>query len=310
MEVGDWSIFWGLCPFAVVLSAFIHKKTQEVKNMNWTDNKTKKKRKVTTLLKYAKYLSIIIILISIGIVIGTLLITDNNKKTEQNQGKSYVYIETANLQKEPFYINQPRSKILHLPAIRINKTQANNSGIPAYIEITISPGNGSILMTLNNILSRHDTQDSIRTAYEVASMLTNKSTDSVDITYNLLADASMLQGPSAGAAFTILTMAVLEDKNVRQDVRITGSINHDGTIGPAGMIKEKAISSANDGASIMIVPMGSAIEYIEKEYCADYGIFKDYCQTEYIPVYLSESIKGIDIIEVQTIREAAAYFYE
>ena len=277
--------------------------------MNWADNKTKKKRKVSCLVRYAKYLSIIIILISIGIVIGTLMVTDNSKKTEQNPEKNNTYIKTMNLQKEPFYIDQPRSKILHLPAIRVNKTQANNSGIPAYIEITISPGNGSILLTLNNILSRHDTQNSIRTAYEVASMLTNKSTDSVDITYNLIADASMLQGPSAGAAFTILTIAVLEDRDIRQDVRITGSINHDGTIGPAGMIKEKAISSAIDGASIMIVPMGSSIEYIEKEYCTDYGIFKDYCQTEYIPTDLDESIEGIDIIEAQTIREAVVYFY-
>ena len=165
-------------------------------------------------------------------------------------------------------------------------------------------------MTLNNILTRSDTQESIRTAYEVASRLTNKSTDSIDITYNLIADASMLQGPSAGAAFTIATIAALEDRELRQDVRITGTINNDGPIGPAGMIKEKAIGSAEDNASIMIVSLGSSIEYIEKEYCKDYGLFKDYCQTDYIPFHIDESIDGLKIIEARTIEDAEKYFYK
>ena len=284
--------------------------------MNWEHNNTTKKQKShqRPIYKYLKILSLVIIFISIGICIGTVLSipenTENNTTINKMPTQYSAFINKEQEKpKEPFELDKSRSLRLILPAIRENESYDGKSSISAYIEVTIGPGNGSVLMTLNNILSRYDTQESIRTAYEVASFITNRSMDSVDITYNLIADASILQGPSAGAAFTIITVAAIEGKEINPTVRITGSINHDGSVGPAGKIKAKAIGSAQNNATTLFVPLGTSLEYIDKEYCNDYGIFKDYCQTDYIPAYIDESIEGLDVIEIRYVDEAFEYFF-
>jgi predicted S18 family serine protease len=283
------------------------------------------KNKIKTIFTNIFYIFVIICL---GIIIG-LNINDteifnqnnnnnnqiNNNNNNQKSSTNNTIIYKSISKKEPYILNQKNSVKLRLPAIRENvdeeeKEENQKESVPAFIEVTVMPGTGSIFLTLNNILSRHDTQESIRTAYEIASIYTNKSFDDIDIIYNLVADASMLQGPSAGAAFTIATIAAIDNLELKENVRITGTINHDGSIGPAGKIKEKAIGSKEDGANILLVSMGTSTEYIEKEVCNDYGLFENYCQIDYIPQTIGEDIENLEIIEVRYIENALKYMIE
>ena len=62
-----------------------------------------------------------------------------------------------------------------------------------------------------------------------------------DLVYTIKANATVIEGASAGAALAVATVAALTGKELNSSVMMTGTINHDGTIGPVGGIFEKAI---------------------------------------------------------------------
>ncbi len=214
---------------------------------------------------------------------------------------TYIAQQTM-IDKDSLYLDSPTSVTMKLPAVNMN-----NTGVTAFLEVDVRPGTGLVLVNVNNIISNYDTQASMRNAAEIASDYTNKNLDDVDVIYNLVANASILEGPSAGAAFTIATVLALEDEKIRDDVMITGMINHDFTIGPAGRVKAKALAAKEAGADLFLVSVGESYEYNETEYCSDYGLFEGYCQIEYVPVKI-EDIAEIRVVEVHTLDDAVALF--
>ncbi len=200
-----------------------------------------------------------------------------------------------------------RSAILKLPAVN-----TNNTGVSAYLTVGISKGSGSIFMDMNNVLTKEDTQHSARIAAEFAKKHENISLNSIDLYYSIQAFAPVIEGPSAGGAFAVATIAALRNKTPASEVMMTGMINHDGTIGPSGKIIEKAQAAKEAGAKIFLVPVGSiaslSTNYSENEYCSMWGT-NEYCQPEFTPEIINVSEEsGIPIIEVKTIDEALKYF--
>ena len=195
-------------------------------------------------------------------------------------------------------------------SIRLPAVNRNGTGVAARLDVYVTQGSGLVLVNLNKILPKEETLSSIRTAALVASELTNIDTSNIDITYDLYANATVLEGPSAGAAIALATIAALEGKDINEDVMITGAINHDGTIGPAGKIKEKAISAKETGAKAFYVPIGAGkeINYTEEEFCHKWGTY-EYCQPElrtYI-IDLSDEA-GIDVIEAENVKDLLSVF--
>ena len=91
---------------------------------------------------------------------------------------------------------------------------------------------------------------------------------------------------------------------------ITGSINHDGTLGPVGGIVEKAVAAKEIGGNLLIVPLsqGEQIVYEQREYCEPFGGV-EYCSLETFPQYVSvTSEAGIPVEEVSNIGDAYSYF--
>ncbi|MFH1126931.1 MAG: S16 family serine protease [archaeon] len=209
--------------------------------------------------------------------------------------------------KAPLVIHDERRASIRLPAVNRNGT-----GVSANLDVSVVPGSGQILINLNRVLSKEETLNSIRMAALVASDIANIEIIDHDIIYDLYANATVLEGPSAGAAITLATIAVLEDKKIRDDVMITGTINHDGTIGPAGKIKEKAISAKENGAKAFYVSVGSSTEinYTEEEFCHTWGTY-EYCQPEIKATIIDLSEEaGIQIIEAENIRDILDAFLE
>jgi len=93
---------------------------------------------------------------------------------------------------------------------------------------------------------------------------------------------------------------------------ITGTINHDGTIGPVGGIVEKAKASKDVGAELFLVPLAQSREVVYKmeQHCESYGHTK-ICTTETLPVKFDvEEETGISVREVGSITDAKKYFFE
>jgi uncharacterized protein len=182
-------------------------------------------------------------------------------------------------------------------------------GVLTYLTVEATPGTGRILVDIDNLLFWEDTQQSMRIARKVAANVTGKDIDNYDLIYNIYANASNIGGPSAGAAITIATIAALEGKKLNESVLITGSINHDGTIGPAGNILEKAKAASYLNASLFLVPLlqSKGAIYNEITHCEEFGV-SEICSTEQIPIKINIGEEsGIKVIEVQNITEVMSY---
>ncbi|MBI4020169.1 MAG: hypothetical protein HY367_02455 [Candidatus Aenigmarchaeota archaeon] len=197
-----------------------------------------------------------------------------------------------------------------IKSIRVPAVDQDGKGVSTVLFVQAAPGSGRALVSIDNILFFTDTQSSIRTAKDVAEEVTGVDISKFDFIYTIDAEASVIEGPSAGAALTIATISAIEEKDIRPDVMITGTINHDGTIGPVGGILEKGLAAKEAGATIFLVPLGQAsqISYKTERHCERIGR-TEVCTVEQIPQKEDvESQVGIDVIEVGTIGDALEYF--
>jgi uncharacterized protein len=155
-----------------------------------------------------------------------------------------------------------------------------------------------------------DTQYSIQVAKAVAENVTKINASNYDLIYSIESNASIIGGPSAGAALTIATIAVLKNEKLKSDVMITGTINEDGTIGEIGGVLEKAKAAKDIGAKLFLVPKGQGEQTFLKpdEKCVKRGSFT-FCETTYQPITVNiGNDTGISVIEVSNITEAYKYF--
>ncbi|NOX71315.1 MAG: hypothetical protein GXO64_01290 [Candidatus Micrarchaeota archaeon] len=194
-----------------------------------------------------------------------------------------------------------------VPAVDENKT-----GLEAMLYVEIVPGKGRIFANIDRMLFEEDTQNSFRTARDVAAEKTGIDVSGYDIIYTIETDATSIEGPSAGAAATVATISALTGKDIKDGVLITGAINHDGTIGRVSNVLEKAIAAGKSGIRTMLVPLtqGSIDKFETKRYCEDIGT-SSICQNEDIPKTTSISeVAGLEVVEVVTIDDALEYLLD
>ncbi len=194
---------------------------------------------------------------------------------------------------------------MNLPAV-----DSKGNGVIAKLKVQSIQGEGKTLTNINQLSLWIDTQDSIRTAKMVAQNITGKDLSKTDLVYNIETNAELIEGPSAGAALAIATVALMDGKELDPDVMITGTINEDGTIGPVGAVLEKAVASKDVGAKLFLVPMGEgySTNYLPERKCEKFGSVT-YCTTQYKHQRVDiAKDTGIEIIEVATVEEALKYF--
>ena len=204
-----------------------------------------------------------------------------------------------------FHLSEAEIKV---PAIaRIGNKE---KGVITNLKVIAIPGNGRTLTNIENLLFWVDTQHSIRVAKHVAEKVTGMDLSKIDLIYTIETNASLIEGQSAGAALTIATIAVLENRSINNSVIITGTINENGEIGEVGGIIEKARASKNFGAKLFLVPKGQKIltRYIPEQKCEKIGAIT-FCKTEYKQQKIDVSkIVGIEVKEIKNIKEALKYF--
>jgi uncharacterized protein len=243
---------------------------------------------------------IIIILILLSVLAINNLNLESLKKTEVNISFPFISVNKS------FITNVTKSEAnIFVPAV-------DNQGNGVAVKLTVEalPGEGRILVNIDKILFWVDTQQSMRIARDVAQKITNKDLSKIDLIYTIETEANVVEGPSAGAALTIATIAALENKSINTSVMITGTINPDGTIGPVGGIVPKSKAAKDIGAKLFLIPegQGEQVNYKPKEECKTIGFFT-YCKIEYIPEKITVSkISGIEVREVSNINDALKYF--
>ncbi|MFC2143830.1 S16 family serine protease [Candidatus Aenigmatarchaeota archaeon] len=186
----------------------------------------------------------------------------------------------------------------------------DGKGVATILDVQVVEGYGRTLTNIDKLLFWTDTQNSIRTARAVAEEITGSNMSDYDLIYTIKANATVIEGASAGAALTVATVAALENIEINSTVMLTGTINHDGTIGPVGEVLEKAIAAKAVGAQLFLVPLSQSTEitYESERYCEQIG-WSQICTIEQIPkkIDIAEEA-GIRVLEVRTVEEALEHF--
>lgn len=124
------------------------------------------------------------------------------------------------------------------------------------------------------------TKDSLFNAASVVRMITGENISDYDIHVNAVG-GGRIDGPSAGAAIVVAIISAIQNKEVRQDVAITGEISIRGKIKAVGGMNEKIYGAQQAGMKKVLIPKDN---------------IKD----------IHGSFKEIEIIPVETIEEVLA----
>jgi predicted S18 family serine protease len=255
-----------------------------------------KNMRKTLLLVLASFL-----LLFLGFYFGSL----NQKIVYYNQTKTSYTINY--IPYIPFNITPNAS----FASIVIPAVDEEGNGITTTLFVQVMEGDGRILVNIDKLIFWTDTQNSIRISTKVASNITKHELSKYDIIYTMFANSSSVEGPSAGAAIAIATIAALEHKKINQKVFITGGLEEDGRITPVGEIMTKAKVVKEMGGELFLVPpnQSQTIIYETKKYCEKKG-YMEICMSEIVPkkINISDEV-GIKIIEVSHIKEAMQYFF-
>jgi PDZ domain-containing protein len=84
-------------------------------------------------------------------------------------------------------------------------------------------------------------------------------TRTVELPFDIDIDTSQIGGPSAGLAFTLALIEELSPGALTGTAKVaaTGTIAEDGSVGPVGAVRQKAVAVARAGADVMLVPAGT-----------------------------------------------------
>lgn len=220
-----------------------------------------------------------------------------------------IQIKTEIIYNETFYGEFKKNEVeIKIPAIA--RIDGEEVGVITTLKVLAIPGDGRTLTNIENLLFWVDTQHSIRTAKKVASEITGMDLSKIDIIYTIETNASLIGGESAGAAITIATIAVLQNKDLNESVIITGTIDRDGNIGKVGGITLKGQAAKEYGAKLYLVPkgQGSIEEYEPIEKCEKIGAIT-LCRIEYKAKEINVGeVVGIEVVEVENIEDALKYF--
>ena len=183
----------------------------------------------------------------------------------------------------------------------------NNQGILGKVNVEIISGDGKILVNTNPFFEP-DTQYSANIAAKVAQRVSITKLKDKDLIYDFDVPAvNVVGGPSSGAAMTIATISALLEKNLRNDVVVTGTINIDGTIGHIGGILEKAQAVVENNKKIFLIPKGqSQIISYEKQTKTIQRNGVTFKKTVYVPttfdlIQYAKDELNLDVIEVENI---------
>ena len=190
--------------------------------------------------------------------------------------------------------------------ISVPAVDSEGNGVVSEITVQAMPGTGKALANIDRLLFWIDTQQSIQTARLVAQNITAIDVGKFDLSYTIEANASLVEGPSAGAALTIATIAALENRTINKSVMITGTIEPDGSIGPVGGVSQKANAAISSGAKLFLIPSGSISEVSEwkKEKKCQQNNGVTWCDIDYVP---AKTELDIDVKEVSNISQALEY---
>lgn len=201
--------------------------------------------------------------------------------------------------------------VLESGSLKIFAVTEEGKGMAADLRLDTFPGSGYVTFVTSNIngtdhpLIGNDTQTTGNIALKIAKAKSTGTAGGADFTkynyqFDIIANATEVDGPSAGAAMTLLAYSVLSEKKIPEGVGLTGTINSDGTVGVVGGVYAKSRAAAGVGIKLFMIPAGEAVQVIKDED----GKVKSVNLLSYGPEHLN-----MKIVEVAGVDDVLKYAY-
>jgi uncharacterized protein len=191
----------------------------------------------------------------------------------------------------------PAFAVLSESSLKIFAVTDDGKGLSADLSLFTEPGTGKVWSSVTPLVGTA-TQNAERTALELAKKYSNQ-TSQYDYKFQITSNASIVDGPSAGAATSLLLISALSDRVIPKDVGLTGTISADGSVGAVGGVYEKAMEASRIGIKLFMVPKGEAKQVVKLEN----GV-QSINLVEYAPKNW-----GMKVVEVSTIDQVRAYAF-
>lgn len=179
------------------------------------------------------------------------------------------------------------------------------------ISVEIQPGKGRVLVQTTPLMGVVF-QDAANTAVSVAENKTGKSLSSSDIIFSINAKDQIpgVDGPSAGALMTLLTISAIDDNaKLNDSITLTGTIDSKGNIGAIGGVLEKAQAAKAGGKTLFLIPRENSELVTYKDEERNFGgitFVERVPQTENAKEYIEKNV-GIRTEYVDTIDDLLKY---
>jgi hypothetical protein len=180
------------------------------------------------------------------------------------------------------------------------------NGTMMNISVEVRPGEGRVLVQTTPLMGIVF-QDAANTAVYVAQNRTGANLSGSDVIFSIQAEheISAVDGPSAGALMTLVTIAALKNEPLNPDITLTGTIDKDGHIGAIGGVIEKATAAKNSGKTLFLLPTENSEFVTYNQTTTSYGGFE---LIEQVPQqidakdYIEKNI-GINVTFVDNIND-------
>lgn len=173
---------------------------------------------------------------------------------------------------------------IYAPAV-----DTNGNGVLTSLEASSNQGDGDVFIDIRPYVSV-DTQQSARTAVEIAAQEAGVNANAYDVLFKIHAKTQIVDGPSGGAGLTLLAYSEFTKRKPRNDLALTGSIERDGSIGGVGGVYEKALSLKNTQVKLFLIPKGQS-------------------KNQGKNVVLEAEKIGVQVVEVQNFKDVVKYAY-
>lgn len=191
-----------------------------------------------------------------------------------------------------------------------NREVASEEGALLNISVETRAGKGRVLVQTTPLMGVIF-QDAANTAVFVAQQKTGVSLSGSDVIFSITADEEIpgVDGSSAGALMTLLTIAAINGTELNNSITLTGTIDNEGNVGAIGGVFEKAEASEAGGKTLFLLPRENSelvIYNLQERKIGGITIVERVPEVVDAEEYIEEEI-GIDIQYVDTIDDVLKY---
>ncbi|AAM04192.1 TPA: ATP-dependent protease [Methanosarcina acetivorans] len=154
-------------------------------------------------------------------------------------------------------------------------------------------------------------QDAANTAVFVAQQETGVSLSGSDVIFSIASDQEIpgVDGSSAGALMTLLTISAINGTELNDSITLTGTIDDEGNVGEIGGVFEKATAAEAGGKTLFLLPRENSELVTYKLVSRKIGgidVVQRVPETVDAEEYIEENV-GINVEYVDTIEDVLEY---